>query len=177
MDIWYPCSMQKPFVTQAELFVSSSDLEHPTLHALDATEAVLDWRALERPRRAARSSGRESPPGVRTCKLRLAWAAREPARLPPQLAAAQRDHTQKSGGHDGACTHLLARCHGLQPGHGQCLGQAASLKCVSARKLNQPFEISPAGGSCAGDPGPAAKYKWALPRIWNSEHRRTVLDG
>ena len=47
MDIWYPCSMQKPFVTQAELFVSSSDLEHPTLHALDATEAVLDWSKLE----------------------------------------------------------------------------------------------------------------------------------
>jgi hypothetical protein len=33
--------MQKPFVTQAELFVSSSDLEHPALHALDDTEAVL----------------------------------------------------------------------------------------------------------------------------------------
>ena len=42
MDIWYPCFMQKPFVTQAELFVSSSDLEHPALHAFDDTEAVLD---------------------------------------------------------------------------------------------------------------------------------------
>ncbi|MDB3912700.1 hypothetical protein N9381_13190 [Paracoccaceae bacterium] len=47
MDIWYPCFMQKPFVTQAKLFVSSSDLEHPALHALDATEAVLDWSKIE----------------------------------------------------------------------------------------------------------------------------------
>ncbi len=47
MDIWYPCFMQKPFVTQAELFVSSSDLEHPALHALDDTEAVLDWSKIE----------------------------------------------------------------------------------------------------------------------------------
>ncbi|MBT6099367.1 MAG: hypothetical protein HOH05_13525, partial [Marinovum sp.] len=39
--------MQKPFVTQAKLFVSSSDLEHPALHALDATEAVLDWSKIE----------------------------------------------------------------------------------------------------------------------------------
>ena len=39
--------MQKPFVTQAELFVSSSDLEHPALHALDDTEAVLDWSKIE----------------------------------------------------------------------------------------------------------------------------------
>ena len=39
--------MQKPFVTQAKLFVSSSDLEHPALHALDDTEAVLDWSKLE----------------------------------------------------------------------------------------------------------------------------------
>ena len=35
------------FVTQAELFVSSSDLEHPALHALDDTEAVLDWSKIE----------------------------------------------------------------------------------------------------------------------------------
>ena len=47
MDIWYPCFMQKPFVTQAELFVSSSDLEHPALHALDDTEAVLDCSKIE----------------------------------------------------------------------------------------------------------------------------------
>ena len=39
--------MQKPFVTQAELFVSSSDLEHPALHAFDDTEAVLDWSKIE----------------------------------------------------------------------------------------------------------------------------------
>ena len=39
--------MQKPFVTQAELFVSSSDLERPALHALDDTEAVLDWSKIE----------------------------------------------------------------------------------------------------------------------------------
>ena len=47
MDIWYPCFMQKLFVTQAELFVSISDLEHPALYALDDTEAVLDWSKLE----------------------------------------------------------------------------------------------------------------------------------
>ena len=39
--------MQKPFVTQAELFVSSSDLENSALHALDDTEAVLDWSKIE----------------------------------------------------------------------------------------------------------------------------------
>ena len=39
--------MQKPFVTQAELFISSSDLEHLALHALDDTEAVLDWSKIE----------------------------------------------------------------------------------------------------------------------------------
>ena len=47
MDIWYYCFLQKPFVTQAELFVSSSDLEHPALYALDDTEAVLDWSKIE----------------------------------------------------------------------------------------------------------------------------------
>ena len=47
MDIWYPCFMQKRFVTQAKLFVSSSDLKHPALHALDDTEAVLDWSKIE----------------------------------------------------------------------------------------------------------------------------------
>ncbi|MEO1919028.1 MAG: IS5 family transposase [Paracoccaceae bacterium] len=39
--------MQKPFITQPELFVSSSDLDHPALHALDDTEAVLDWSKIE----------------------------------------------------------------------------------------------------------------------------------
>jgi len=34
--------MQKPFTTQPELFVTTRDLDHPTLHALDDTEAVLD---------------------------------------------------------------------------------------------------------------------------------------
>ena len=47
MDIWYPCSMQKPFATQPELFISSREINHPSLHALDATEAVLDWSKLE----------------------------------------------------------------------------------------------------------------------------------
>ena len=47
MDIWYPCFMQTPFVIQAELFVYSSDLEHPALHAFDDTEAVLDWSKIE----------------------------------------------------------------------------------------------------------------------------------
>ena len=47
MDIRYPFFMQKPFITQAELFVSSSDLEHPALHVLDDTEAVLDWSKIE----------------------------------------------------------------------------------------------------------------------------------
>ena len=56
--------MQKPFVTQAELFVSSSDLEHPALHALDDTEAVLDWAKIE-PRLSsvyASQTGRPSYP-------------------------------------------------------------------------------------------------------------------
>ena len=39
--------MQKPFTTQPELFVTTSDLEHPSLHALDDTEAVLDWSKIE----------------------------------------------------------------------------------------------------------------------------------
>jgi hypothetical protein len=43
MDIWSSCFIQKHFVTQAELFVSSSDLERPTPRALDATQAFLDW--------------------------------------------------------------------------------------------------------------------------------------
>ncbi len=35
--------MQKPFTTQPELFVSSSDMTHPILHSLDNIEALLDW--------------------------------------------------------------------------------------------------------------------------------------
>ena len=40
--------MQKPFATQPELFVTSADLEHPSLQGLDGAEAVLDWPQLER---------------------------------------------------------------------------------------------------------------------------------
>jgi IS5 family transposase len=39
--------MQKPFITQPELFVSTNDLDHPGLHALDDTEGVLDWSKIE----------------------------------------------------------------------------------------------------------------------------------
>jgi len=39
--------MQKSFTTQPELFVSSTDLEHPVLHALDDTESLLDWTQIE----------------------------------------------------------------------------------------------------------------------------------
>jgi len=39
--------MQKPFTTQSELFVSSSDIDHPILHSLDDTEALLEWSKLE----------------------------------------------------------------------------------------------------------------------------------
>lgn len=39
--------MQKSFTTQPELFVSSTDLEHPVLHALDDTESLLDWAQIE----------------------------------------------------------------------------------------------------------------------------------
>ena len=40
--------MQKPFTAQPDLFVSTSDLEHPILHPLDDTEALLDWSEIER---------------------------------------------------------------------------------------------------------------------------------
>ena len=40
--------MQKSFSTQPELFVSPKDLEHPSLHSLDDTEALLDWSKVER---------------------------------------------------------------------------------------------------------------------------------
>jgi IS5 family transposase len=39
--------MQKPFSTQPELFVTSTDLEHPSLQGLDGAEAVLEWAKLE----------------------------------------------------------------------------------------------------------------------------------
>lgn len=39
--------MRKSFETQPALFVSSTALDHPSLHGLDDTEAVLDWRHLE----------------------------------------------------------------------------------------------------------------------------------
>ena len=39
--------MQNPFITQPDLFVSTNDLDHPALHALDDTEAVLDWSKIE----------------------------------------------------------------------------------------------------------------------------------
>jgi hypothetical protein len=39
--------MQKPFATQPELFVTTRELDHPALHALDDTEAVLDWSKIE----------------------------------------------------------------------------------------------------------------------------------
>jgi IS5 family transposase len=40
--------MQKSFSTQAELFTSTADLDHPILHSLDDTEALLDWARIER---------------------------------------------------------------------------------------------------------------------------------
>jgi IS5 family transposase len=39
--------MQKSFSTQPELFISTSDLDHPILHSLDDTEALLDWSEIE----------------------------------------------------------------------------------------------------------------------------------
>jgi len=39
--------MQKSFTTQAELFLSATDLDHPILHSLDDTEALLDWAQIE----------------------------------------------------------------------------------------------------------------------------------
>ena len=39
--------MQKSFETQPALFVATSALDHPSLHALDSVEAVLDWKKLE----------------------------------------------------------------------------------------------------------------------------------
>ena len=39
--------MQKPFSTQPSFFVSTTELEHPALLALDDTEALLDWQKIE----------------------------------------------------------------------------------------------------------------------------------
>jgi IS5 family transposase len=39
--------MQKSFSTQSELFTSTADLDHPILHSLDDTEALLDWTRIE----------------------------------------------------------------------------------------------------------------------------------
>lgn len=39
--------MQNPFSTQTNLFVTQTDLEHPILHSLDDTEALLDWVKIE----------------------------------------------------------------------------------------------------------------------------------
>jgi IS5 family transposase len=39
--------MRKPFETQPALFVSGTMLDHPSLHGLDDSEAVLDWTELE----------------------------------------------------------------------------------------------------------------------------------
>jgi IS5 family transposase len=39
--------MQKTFNTQPELFLLASDLDHPILHSLDDTEALLDWSKIE----------------------------------------------------------------------------------------------------------------------------------
>ena len=39
--------MHKPLSTQPEPFVTTCELDHPALHALDDTEAVLDWCKIE----------------------------------------------------------------------------------------------------------------------------------
>ena len=40
--------MQKSFYTQTEIFISTSALDHPILHSLDDTEALLDWGQIEK---------------------------------------------------------------------------------------------------------------------------------
>ena len=40
--------MQKPFTTQIEFCISNDELNHPILHTLDDTEALLDCREIER---------------------------------------------------------------------------------------------------------------------------------
>jgi len=39
--------MQKTFKTQTDLFISASTLDHPILHSLDDTEALLEWSEIE----------------------------------------------------------------------------------------------------------------------------------
>ncbi len=39
--------MQKSFTTQPEMFVCAAELDHPTLHALDDAEALLEWSEIE----------------------------------------------------------------------------------------------------------------------------------
>ena len=39
--------MQKPFATQPKIFVTTRELDHRALHALDDTVAVLDWSKIE----------------------------------------------------------------------------------------------------------------------------------
>lgn len=36
-----------PGTTQAKFFVSTVDLDHPILHTLDDTQALLDWTEIE----------------------------------------------------------------------------------------------------------------------------------
>ncbi len=38
---------KKTCSTQTNLFVSTADLEHPILHSIDDTEALLEWSELE----------------------------------------------------------------------------------------------------------------------------------
>jgi len=39
--------MQKPFISQSELFVNASNIDHPILRSLDDTEALLEWSKIE----------------------------------------------------------------------------------------------------------------------------------
>ncbi len=39
--------MQNSFTTQTDLFISASTLDHPILHSLDDTEALLEWGEIE----------------------------------------------------------------------------------------------------------------------------------
>ncbi|PHR88075.1 MAG: hypothetical protein COA76_08790 [Moritella sp.] len=46
-DILLKSDMQKSFTTQTNLIVSPADLDHPILHSLDDTEALLNWGKIE----------------------------------------------------------------------------------------------------------------------------------
>ncbi len=39
--------MQKSFTIQPEMFVCAAELDHPTLHALEDAEALLEWLEIE----------------------------------------------------------------------------------------------------------------------------------